>query len=449
MERQLFHVKQQGGGIHDTIFAPATAAGKAGVAIIRLSGPSAGAALAALGAPDLVARRATYVRFRDPSTGEAIDAGLALWFPAPASFTGEDVAELQLHGSQAVTEATMRALSRLPNCRMAQPGEFTRRAFHNGKLDLTAVEGLADLVAAATEAQRKQALRQLDGELGRLYESWRAALMRALAHVEAAIDFPDEDLPADTGGEVATAVARTLEALEAHLRDGGRGERIREGIAVAIVGPPNAGKSTLLNALAQRDVAITSAIAGTTRDVLEVHLDLGGYPLIVADTAGLRSSDNPIEAEGIRRALRRAEAADLRIAIYDIGKPEERRAIEGLCGQGTIVVANKADLLAAPCARDAIVLSVQTGRGMGELLERLRAEVAARYGGASAGPTRLRHRRALDECAECLRRFDPAAPPELAAEDLRLAVRSLGRITGRVGVEDMLDIVFREFCIGK
>jgi tRNA modification GTPase len=400
--------------------------------------------------PDPVARRATFVRFRDPAAGDAIDGGLALWFPAPASFTGEDVAELHLHGSRAVVDAMMRVLSRLPNCRIAEPGEFTRRAFLNGKLDLTAAEGLADLVAAETEAQRRQALRQLDGELGRLYESWRATLMRALAHVEAAIDFPEEDLPAEITGEAASAVARTLGAIDAHLQDGGRGERVREGIAVAIVGPPNAGKSTLLNALARRDVAITSAIAGTTRDIVEVHLDLGGYPVIVADTAGLRPSDDPIEAEGIRRALRRAEAADLRIAIYDVGKPEERRSIEGLLGPDTIVIANKADLLEAPpLAEDAIIVSVRTGQGMPALLERLRSEVAARFGGAAAGPTRLRHRRALEECAECLRRFDPAALPELAAEDLRLAVRSLGRITGRVGVEDMLDIVFREFCIGK
>jgi tRNA modification GTPase len=274
--------------------------------------------------------------------------------------------------------------------------------------------------------------------------------MRALAHVEAAIDFPEEELPAEIEREAASAVARTVDAIDAHLQDGGRGERLREGIAVAIVGPPNAGKSSLLNALARRDVAITSAIAGTTRDVVEVHLDLGGYPVIVADTAGLQPSDDPIEAEGIRRALRRAEAADLRIAIYDVGRPEERRSIEGLLGPDTIVIGNKVDLLEAlPPAEGAILVSVRTGQGMPALLERLRSEVAARFGGAAAGPARLRHRHALEECAECLRRLDPAALPELVAEDLRLAVRSLGRITGRVGVEDMLEIVFREFCIGK
>jgi len=443
-------VKHRRDDSEDTIFAPATAAGKAGVAVIRLSGPSAGAALAALGAGRPEPRRAVFTRFRDPATGEAIDSGLALWFPAPASFTGEDVAELQLHGGRAVIDAAMRALARLPGCRIAEPGEFTRRAFLNGKLNLTEVEGLADLVAAETEAQRRQALRQLDGDLGRLYESWRATLMRALAHLEAGIEFADEDLPAEIAETAAADVVWTLGAIDRHLQDGGRGERLREGIAVAILGPPNAGKSTLLNALARRDVAITSAVAGTTRDVVEVHLDLGGYPVIVADTAGLRASDDPIEAEGIRRALRRAEAADLRIAIYDLARPEERRAIEGLLGPDTIVVANKADLVeAAPCPEDAIAVSVLTGQGMPALLERLGAEVAARFGGDAAGPTRLRHRRALEECADALRRFDPASLPELAAEDLRLAVRSLGRITGRVGVEDMLDIVFREFCIGK
>ena len=442
-----------------TIFALATSPGRAGIAVLRLSGPGAGAALAALAGnvpPPRLARRA---RFRDPRSGEAIDDGLALYFPAPRSYTGEDVTELHVHGSRAVISALVDALGQMPGLRLAEPGEFTRRAFENGKLDLTAAEGLSDLVAAETAAQRRQALRQLAGELGRLYEAWRERLLRALAYVEAEIDFPEEGLPGEIWQRVRAEAASLRAEIAAHLADGRRGERLRDGVSVAIIGPPNAGKSSLMNALARRDVAITSAQAGTTRDIIELALDLGGYPVVLADTAGLRPPADAVEAEGVRRAQARAEAADLRLVVLDATKPGEAAALAGMIDAEALVIANKMDLCrdVAPArwadalgAGPALRLSVATGEGMGELLARLEAAVARRFApGGSPLITRARHRAALEDCAGALERFAAAALPELAAEDLRAATRSLGRITGRVDVEDMLDIIFREFCIGK
>jgi tRNA modification GTPase len=441
----------------DTIYALATAPGRAGVAILRLSGAAAATAVAALGCRVPAPRRAARVMLRDPRSGEAIDDGLALFFPAPRSLTGEDVVELQIHGSRAVIAALVDCLGRMAGLRPAEPGEFTRRAFLNGKLDLTAAEGLADLVAAETAAQRRQALRQLGGELGRLYESWRARLIRAQAQLEAEIDFPEEDLPASLWERVRGAAAELAREIAAHLADGHRGERLRDGVAVAIVGPPNAGKSSLLNALARRDVAITSAIAGTTRDVIEVDLDLGGYPVRLADTAGLRAAGDIVEEEGVRRARARAETADLRLVLVDATRPDEAATMRDLLGPDALLVVNKADLvggdgLAWATALDsaAMPLSVATGDGMPALLARLEAAVAERASsGGTPLVTRARHRAALEDCVTALHRFAGAYLPELAAEDLRAAVQSLGRITGRVDVEDMLDVIFREFCIGK
>jgi tRNA modification GTPase len=440
-----------------TIFALATAPGRAGIAVLRLSGPEARAALEAVAGAVPAPRRAARARFRDPASGEAIDDGLALFFPGPRSVTGEDVAELHIHGSRAVAAALLQVLARLPGLRLAVPGEFTRRAFEHGKLDLTAAEGLADLVAAETAAQRRQALRQLAGELGEIYESWRARLLRALAHVEAEIDFPEEGLPEEMWRGVRATMAQLREEIARHLADGHRGERLRDGVAVAILGPPNAGKSSLMNALARREVAITAASAGTTRDVIEVALDLGGYPVLLADTAGLRPSDDAVEAEGVRRARARAAAADLRVIVLDATRPEEAAAVTGLVDETALVVANKIDLAAASAgwadalgAGPALRLSVRTGEGMAALLARLGAEVARRFepGGAPL-ITRARHRQALEDCVAALDRFSAAALPELAAEDLRAAAQALGRITGRVDVEAVLDIIFREFCLGK
>jgi tRNA modification GTPase len=437
----------------DTIFALATAPGRGGIAVVRVSGPRAGEAVASLGAAPGRPRFAGRARFADPRTGETIDEGMLLWFPAPASYTGEDVAELHVHGGRAVTAALIEALGSLPGLRLAEPGEFTRRGFEHGKLDLTEAEAIADLVAAETAAQRRQALAQLGGALGALYEGWRAALLRALAHLEAAIDFPEEDLPSGLEEEVAGEAARLAREIAAHLADRRRGERLRDGVSIAILGPPNAGKSSLLNALARRDAAITSAVAGTTRDVIEIHLDLGGYPVILADTAGLRETADPVEAEGVRRARARGEAADLKLLIFAADAPASAAALQAWQDADAVLLASKIDLV-PPGARGALPpaalpLSVVTGEGLDALLARLEGEVANRLAGEGAALTRARHRAALEETLIALERAGRAAPPELLAEDLRLAARALGRITGRVDVEDVLDLIFREFCIGK
>ena len=450
-----------------TIFAPATAAGRAAIAVIRLSGPDTGAALAALAGDLPPPRRASRRRLRAPDGGEPLDDALVLWFPGPASYTGEDAAELHLHGGRAVVAALLAALGALPGLRPAEPGEFTRRAFEAGKLDLTAVEGLADLVAAESEAQRRQALRQLDGALAALYDGWRAALLHSLAHVEAAIDFPDEDLPSDITDDVTHKIKGVSDAITQHLDDGHRGERLREGLFVTIVGAPNVGKSSLLNRLARRDAAIVSSLAGTTRDVIEVHMDLGGLPVVVADTAGLRemaglggtaeSAADPVEAEGMRRALARAAAADLKIAMFDAQSwPDTDARTRAMVDDDTLVVVNKTDLAAVPAATACLAgrpvwpLCCLGGGGFEAFLEALGEAVAARLGPAGAPAlTRERHRAALTDCAAALGRFSAAAAVELGAEDLRLAVRALGRVTGRVDVEQVLDVIFAEFCIGK
>jgi len=406
------------------------------------------AALAGALPPPRVAR---HVRFRDPDGVEELDDGLALWFPAPHSVTGEDVVELHLHGSRAVLAAVMAGLSRR-GLRLAEPGEFTRRAFLNDKLDLTQAEAVADLAAAETEAQRRQALRQLDGHLGGVYRGWGERLLRLLAHLEAAIDFPDEDLPPEIEREVAEGTRALANEVESHLDDGHRGERLRDGIAVAILGPPNAGKSSILNQLARREAAITSPIAGTTRDVIEVAIDLAGYPVVLADTAGLRDSADVIEQEGLRRALKRAEEAELRLFVFDATRPEDAQGAAAWPGPDTLLVANKIDLAsgrdAPPLAR-AIPVSALTGEGLPKLIAALSSRVARSYDGTAPVLTRARHRQALETALEGLRRSLAADLPELRAEDLRLAWRSLGRITGRVDVEDLLDVIFRDFCLGK
>lgn len=443
----------------DTIFALSSGAGAAGVAVVRLSGAGAGQALTSLAGRLPPPRRAAPARLSDPSSGAPLDRALTLWFPAPASFTGEDVAELHCHGGRAVVDGVLGALGRLPGLRLAEPGEFSRRAFVNGKLDLTAAEGLADLVAAETAAQARQALRQLDGALGALYEGWRERLVGALAFVEATLDFADEELPPDTLERARGDAAAVAREVAAHLADGGRGERLRSGAEVAVVGPPNAGKSSLVNRLAKRDAAIVSATPGTTRDVVEVRLDLGGLPVTVADTAGLRATPDAVEREGVRRAERRARTADRVIAVVDATGGAAAAAAAMRPGGAGVVALNKCDLLdpgaaAALPARvgawPAVAVSCLTGAGIDELAAALAADLGAAEGAGDGPPlTRARHRNALEGCASALRRFAAASEPELAAEELRDAARALDRITGRAGVEDILDAVFAGFCIGK
>jgi tRNA modification GTPase len=440
----------------DTVFALATPPGRGAVAVMRVSGPRAAAAVTALtGKPPPAPRVAARRRLSDPATGDRLDDALVLWFAAPASYTGEDVAEFQLHGGRAVASGVIETLNRLEGFRGAEAGEFTRRAFANGKLDLTEAEAVADLIDAQTAAQRRQALRQMDGRFGALCDVWRDRLIRALAHAEADIDFSDENLPDGLEATVAASVRDLRGELARFLDDGRRGERLRDGLSVAIVGAPNAGKSSLLNALAGREAAIVSSRAGTTRDVIEVQLDLGGFPVILADTAGLRETADEIEEEGVRRALARAEAADLRLAVFDATRwPDTDAATRALLGPDTVAVLNKTD--AAPADEASLdetpllAVSARTGDGLAALEARLIDAARDRLdAGDGAAMTRARHRKALEDCRAALDRALAAALPELAAEDLRLAARALGRITGRVDVEDLLDVIFRDFCIGK
>jgi tRNA modification GTPase len=399
-------------------------------------------------------RRAVLAKIRDPVSLEEIDSGLALWFPGPRSETGEDMAELQLHGGRAVVAATLSSLGRLEGFRPAEPGEFTRRAFENGRLDLTEVEGLADLIAAETEAQRRQAHRQLTGWLSGRAETWRGRLVQALAQVEARIDFVDEaDVPEDLIGPALEIVRGLRDEIASALADGGRGERVRDGLVIAIAGPPNAGKSSLLNRIAQREAAIVTPFAGTTRDAIEVHLDLAGYPVTIVDTAGIRDTDDPVEQEGIRRARARAAGADLVLWVVDATAPSEGPR-EGT--KGVWIVRNKIDLFdsgvqRSPAADPATFLvSAMTGDGLDQLIRAVVDYVGANWGPGDVLITRERHRLALRQTGDALSRaLEQAVREDLLAEELRLAARALGKLTGRVDVEDVLDVIFREFCIGK
>lgn len=444
----------------DTIFALASAQGRAAVAVMRLSGPGSGAALDALCRSRPPPRLASLRKVRDAS-GRLLDQALVLWFPGPASYTGEDCAELHLHGGPAIVGAVGQALAAL-GLRLAEPGEFTRRAFETGRLDLAQAEAVGDLIDAETAAQARQALAQLGGALGRRYETWRAGLIEALALLEAAVDFPDEEVPE----AVADGAAAPLEGIRADLAqalaDAGRGRRIRDGYRVAIVGAPNAGKSTLLNALAGREAAIVTATPGTTRDVIEVPLVLAGYKLLLADTAGLRDAVEEVEAEGVRRALVWAAEADLRLWVID-GSADEVALPPDLLRPGDLALINKADrpegtaAIAAETTADAEGLEslrLVARQDASEVLAALQSRVVAALSASDfPAATRLRHEAALGEAAAHLDRalaeLAGGREPELAAEDVRLAARSLARITGRIEPDQVLDRVFATFCIGK
>ncbi|HEX2556309.1 MAG TPA: tRNA uridine-5-carboxymethylaminomethyl(34) synthesis GTPase MnmE [Microvirga sp.] len=433
----------------DTIFAAASGFGRAAVTVVRISGPGTGTVLEAIaGGVPAQARRMSLRTLRDPGTAEPLDQALVVWMPGPHSFTGEDQAELQIHGGLAVRAAVLRALARLEGCRPAEAGEFTRRAFLNGRMDLSRVEGLADLIDAETEAQRRQALRQLEGRLGDAVEAWREEALQILALLEAALDFSDEgDVPETLEREAAGRIGRLRGAVAGVLEQRG-GERLREGFVVVLAGAPNAGKSTLLNALAQREVAIVSPVAGTTRDAIEVRCDLGGLPVVVVDTAGLRDGTDPVEREGVARARARAAAADLVLWLVAPGEsPPPHRD-----GTRSLVVRTKADLDAEAGGAD-LAVSARTGAGMASLLERIATEARLGLGGGDAVITRERHRAAFEAAEAALSRagaiLAAAGATELAAEEVRLATRAIGRVTGRVDVEDVLDRLFASFCIGK
>jgi tRNA modification GTPase len=448
----------------DTIFALASGIGRAGISVIRLSGRDAGEALRALLSPTPrqdgrgsgslpPPRRVSLRRLVDPVSGDILDQALVLWLPGPGTFTGEDQAELHIHGGLAVRAAVLGALSRLPGCRSAEPGEFTRRAFINGRLDLSAVEGLADLIDAETEAQRRQAVRQLEGALAHQVQDWRARLIEASACLEAALDFTDEeDVPAEITDQASVLMRGVGAEIQTALADAGRGERLREGFTVVIAGPPNSGKSTLLNALARRDVAIVSPVAGTTRDAIEVRCDLGGLPVTFVDTAGLRETMDPIEHAGMARTQAHMEKADLVLWL----EPPDRElgTAEPIESSPTIRVRTKADIAHPPSHLwpEAISISGKTGVGLDALIQRVREQVETGLGVGDALITRERHRVALFDTAASLQRAEAVlrtGRDELAAEDLRLALRALGRITGQVDVEEVLDRIFGQFCIGK
>ena len=443
-------------GNKDTIFALSSGALPSGVAVVRASGVGVRNALETVIDSVPEPRRATLCSLRDEG-GENIDRGLVLFFPSPASFTGEDVAEFHVHGGRAVVAALLLRLSRLGGFRPAEPGEFTRRAFINGRIDLTEVEGLGDLIAAETEAQRRQAVRQSFGALRERLEGWRGRLIQARALVEAEFDFSDEgDVPSTVSDGAWDLVSGVEAEIAQALDDGGRGERLRGGAEVVVAGPVNAGKSSLINALAQRDVAIVSSEAGTTRDLIEVHLDIGGYPMTVVDTAGLRVAGGAVEQEGIRRARVRAAAADLVLMLDDVtlGEPS---GVASEDAAGVWRVGTKVDCIDSAVERDRlsaefdILLSSETGEGLDELVARLAVFARDHMDPGESGlVTRARHRSGLEAC---LRALDAAGqrglPLELRAEELRRATDALGRLTGRVDVEDLLDVIFRDFCIGK
>ncbi|MRU15546.1 tRNA uridine-5-carboxymethylaminomethyl(34) synthesis GTPase MnmE [Roseovarius sp. A21] len=427
----------------DTIYALSTAQGKAGVAVIRVSGPLAFQACEAL-AGDVPMRRQAALRTLRDAEGVHLDDALVLTFSKDASFTGEDVVEFQCHGSTAIIASILHTLGNLDGLRSADPGEFTRRALENGQLSLAQVEGLADLIDAETEAQRRQALRVLSGDLGNLAESWRRDLIRAAALLEATIDFADEEVPVDVAPEVSALVERVMTALEHQIEGVGISERIRTGFEVAIVGAPNVGKSTLLNAIAGRDAAITSEFAGTTRDVIEVRMDLKGLPVTILDTAGLRETDDKVESIGIDRAKQRAELADLRVFLVE---GDEAPDIPVLADD--IVVKAKADLLDDP----ANAISGVSGYGLGTLINRITATLSERASHAAVA-TRERHRISMANGLSALQSAKTLLPggeetADISAEEIRTAIRALDSLVGRIDVENVLDEIFSSFCLGK
>jgi tRNA modification GTPase len=442
-----------------TIYSLSSGPGISGIAIIRLSGPETSNVLELLTSKSLPKPRvATLRKINKINTSELIDEGILLWFPGPESYTGEDMAEIQVHGSKAVIEAIHSSISTVENCRLAEPGEFTKLAFQNGKINLLKAESIADLISAETEIQRKQAIKIMNGKSADQFNFLREKLLKILSHVEAKIDFPEEDLPNDILREIKKSSNEVLTNIKNILDDQKVGERIREGFKIAILGPTNAGKSSLLNHLSNRDVAIVSEIAGTTRDVIETHLNIDGYPVIISDTAGIRESQNEIEKKGIKLSLNRAEEADLKLVVVDVKNLDFTDVLKGLLDQNAILVINKSDLLNGdidPVIKklNHVLISIKENLNIGELILKIKNNLKDKFITTDdILITRERHRQHLEQCLEHLNNFNKKNEEEdfdKAAEDLRLATRHLGMIVGKVDVEEILGSIFNDFCIGK
>ena len=442
-----------------TIFALSSGPGISGVAVIRVSGDNTVHVIKQITGENLPAPRvATLRHFNKINSNELIDEGVLIWFPGPNSYTGEDLAEFHVHGSRAVINAIHTSISKIKNCRLAEPGEFTKRAFQNGKINLLKAESIGDLISAETEIQRKQAVQIMNGKSSKQFNSWREKLLRILSHIEAKIDFPDEDLPKNIITEIKKTSDDVMNQIKKTLNDQRVGERIREGFKIAIVGPPNSGKSSLLNYLSKRDAAIVSEIAGTTRDVIETHLNLDGYPVIASDTAGIRNSRNEIEKKGIKIALNRAEDADLRLVIISAKKPDFNRVFKHLLTKNSILVLNKSDLLKKKLnnkikKHDHVLISIKKDLNLNKLISKIKNKLKKKFiTSEDILITRERHRQNLISCIQHLGSFKRkryTRDLDKAAEDLRLATRHLGMIVGKVDVEELLGSIFNDFCIGK
>ena len=442
-----------------TIYALSTGPGVSGVAIIRISGPDTLKVIKLLTNKDVPRpREATLRKINNINTSELIDEGIVLWFPGPESYTGEDMAEIQVHGSKAVIDAIHMNISNIENCRIAEPGEFTKLAFQNGKINLLKAESVADLISAETEIQRKQAVKIMSGRSADKFNLLREKLLQILSHVEAKIDFPEEDLPKDILNKIKKDTDEVLKDIEKILNDQKVGERIREGFKIAILGPTNAGKSSLINYLSNRDVAIVSEIAGTTRDVIETHLNIDGYPVIVSDTAGIRESVDEIEKKGIKLSLNRAEEADLKLVVVDAKNTDFTDTLKGLLDDNAILVLNKSDLLEKDIDPEInrlnhVLISIKNNLNIDKLIQKIKNALKNKFiTSDDILITRERHRQHLEQCVSHLKRFNQKKEVEdfdIAAEDLRLAARHLGMIVGKVDVEEILGSIFNDFCIGK
>jgi tRNA modification GTPase len=442
-----------------TIYALSTGPGISGIAVIRVSGEDTAKVVKTLtGSPLPKERVATLKKFNKNGQKNLIDEGVVIWFPGPNSYTGEDLAEFHVHGSRAVIKAMQLAISKVKSCRLADPGEFTKRAFQNGRINLLKAESIADLISSETEIQRKQALKIMSGKSANKFNHWRAQLLKILSHVEAKIDFPDEDLPKNIIKEIQTKSKNVSMEIKKTLNDQKVGERIREGFKIAIVGPPNSGKSSLLNYLSKRDVAIVSETAGTTRDIIETHLNFDGYPVIVSDTAGIRNSKNEIEKKGIKIALKRAEDADLKLVILSAKNPVITSLFENLMSKNAILIINKSDLIKNKISRkfkkyEHILVSVKKDKNLNKLILKVKNKLKNKFTTTEdILITRERHRQNLINCVHHLEQFQRkklVKDFDKAAEDLRLASRHLGMIVGKVDVEELLGSIFNDFCIGK